>query len=636
MLEAAKWIWRAGRAEKDEYVLFAFDLDFTGGDALLRLSADSDFNLLVNGTLAGFGQYHHYEEHATWEEIPLSDVLKKGSNRIEILVWYYGEANFAYSLGRAGLIFELTVDGRPVAVSDEHILSALEPHYKRGLCKPITPQLGFSYEYDARVTDAPVWAPSVVVEKPRPVSHRPVKRLTLGEPVCGRLLREEKGRKYVFDLGRETVGFLHFAVHCEQEQTLTVSYGEHLQNGDVCRIIRSRDFSFTYRAASGEQTFCNAFRRLGCRYVTVESNTPFTVRELSLLPTDYPVTVLPFDAGDARRQRIYDTAVHTLRMCMHEHYEDCPWREQGLYAMDSRNQMLSGYYAFGEYEFARASLALFADARTCGGLLPICAPCDHEKTIPSFCLHYFSEVWEYLAHSGDKAFAESIYDKLTAILSVFEERMQNGLLSEFEGETYWNFYEWKTGLDGAGNNSYHLILNALYLRALQCMARIAAALDKPDTFTPRASELATHILSYFYDEEKGLFVLGHEEPLITELGNYLCILTGVVKGEAAQGVIERLRRCEERITLTLSMLCFAYDAWLAVDEVHYAPEILADIDVRWGRMLDAGATTFWETELGFEDFRGAGSLCHGWSAIPVYYYHKFIKQKENDNENGKG
>ena len=625
MLERAKWIWRAGCAGKDEYVLFAFDFDYTGGDALLRLSADSDFNLLVNGTLAGFSQYHHYEEHATFEEIPLTHVLKKGTNRIEIAVWYYGEANFAYSLGRAGLIFELCVDGEPVAVSNEQILSALDPHYTHGLCKPITAQLGFSYEYDARVTSAPAWAPSVTVEKPYPVSPRPVKRLTLGAPVCGTLLREEKGRKYVFDLGRETVGFLHFAICCEAEQTVTVSYGEHLLNGDVCRIIRSRDFSFTYHTVCGEQTFYNAFRRLGCRYITIESDAPFTVQELSLLPTDYPVMVQPFDAKDARRQRIYDTAVYTLRMCMHEHYEDCPWREQGLYAMDSRNQMLCGYYAFGEYDFARASLALFANARTCGGLLPICAPCDHEKTIPSFCLHYFTEVWEYLAHSGDTAFAESIYEKLIAILSTFEERMQNGLLPEFEGEAYWNFYEWKTGLDGAGNNKYHLILNTLYLRALQCMARIAEALGERDVFTPRATALAAHILAYFYDEEKGLFVLGREEPLITELGNYLCILTGVVKGEAARGVIERLLRCEERITLTLSMLCFAYDAWLAVDEAHYAPLVLADMDERWGRMLDAGATTFWETELGWKDFRGAGSLCHGWSAIPVYYYHKLVK-----------
>ena len=37
-------------------------------------------------------------------------------------------------------------------------------------------------------------------------------------------------------------------------------------------------------------------------------------------------------------------------------------------------------------------------------------------------------------------------------------------------------------------------------------------------------------------------------------------------------------------------------------------------------MLDEGATSFFETELGEKDFEGAGSLCHGWSgAIPIYF-----------------
>jgi hypothetical protein len=38
-------------------------------------------------------------------------------------------------------------------------------------------------------------------------------------------------------------------------------------------------------------------------------------------------------------------------------------------------------------------------------------------------------------------------------------------------------------------------------------------------------------------------------------------------------------------------------------------------------MLSQGATSFWETLEGvtIEDY--SNSLCHGWSAMPVYYYH---------------
>ena len=56
---------------------------------------------------------------------------------------------------------------------------------------------------------------------------------------------------------------------------------------------------------------------------------------------------------------------------------------------------------------------------------------------------------------------------------------------------------------------------------------------------------------------------------------------------------------------------------------NYQKFILNDIDIVYKKMLDAGATTFWETELGEKDFDNAGSLCHGWSALPIYYYHLF-------------
>ena len=71
---------------------------------------------------------------------------------------------------------------------------------------------------------------------------------------------------------------------------------------------------------------------------------------------------------------------------------------------------------------------------------------------------------------------------------------------------------------------------------------------------------------------------------------------------------------------TLSMNAFRFDALLAVDREKYAPVILAELDRDYLYMLREGATTFWETIIGADDFADAGSLCHGWSALPVYYY----------------
>ena len=41
-------------------------------------------------------------------------------------------------------------------------------------------------------------------------------------------------------------------------------------------------------------------------------------------------------------------------------------------------------------------------------------------------------------------------------------------------------------------------------------------------------------------------------------------------------------------------------------------------------MVFSGATSFWETSLGGDDFDNAGSLCHGWSSLPVLYYQSCV------------
>ena len=69
------------------------------------------------------------------------------------------------------------------------------------------------------------------------------------------------------------------------------------------------------------------------------------------------------------------------------------------------------------------------------------------------------------------------------------------------------------------------------------------------------------------------------------------------------------------------MLCFKYDAYLQTDASYYKQIILDEIKNIFTPMVEFGNKTVWETEKGESDFSNAGSLCHGWSALPVYYYN---------------
>ena len=72
------------------------------------------------------------------------------------------------------------------------------------------------------------------------------------------------------------------------------------------------------------------------------------------------------------------------------------------------------------------------------------------------------------------------------------------------------------------------------------------------------------------------------------------------------------------------MRAFKYDALLHTDKEKYAPFILGEIRRDYGMMLDAGSTTVWETVEGAPAFGGAGSLCHGWSAVPAHYFRLLL------------
>ena len=112
-----------------------------------------------------------------------------------------------------------------------------------------------------------------------------------------------------------------------------------------------------------------------------------------------------------------------------------------------------------------------------------------------------------------------------------------------------------------------------------------------------------------------------EEHHISELGCSLAILAGAATQEECRVLAEKLTASDrDMVPITLSMKCFLYDALLMTDREKYKETVLADIELVYGKMLDAGATSFWETEEGESAFGNAGSLCHGWSAMPVYYY----------------
>lgn len=635
MFDNAKWIWCNGSPKADEYGEFYSEFDYNSGDVILHISADSNYAAYLNGKLCAFGQYADFPYDKVYDEIDVTKYAEKGTNRLAIIVWYYGiDSTQVYYPGNAAVKFEVMCDGIQAARSDVGTLSRMSRTYVNHLEKQITNQVGFSFMYDATAEDGWMrgeladFSASHIVDQELPLRIRPCKKLYLDAPRVGKEFRRFSDTDLLFDLGTNEVGFIDIDVESDCEQELLIAYGEHIEDGCVRQKISTRDFSVQIKVGKGRTRYMNPFRRLGCKYLQVKSAEPVKINGIAVIPTMYPVSELKRPPLTKAEADIYDISLRTLRLCMHEHYEDCPWREQALYCMDSRNQMLFGYYAFGEYEFPRANLQLIGRDDRDDGLLSICYPIKKDLVIPSFALHYFTQCLEYYEYSGDASLLGEVYPKLCSILKVFTDKMEKAgdVILPFPKD--WNFYEWRMGLDGHGGYNSQipdLPLNALLSIALKNMDKICKIIGKPTFYGEIADKLNESINRTFFDGEKGLYFDQADTRRFSKLSNSLAILCGAADSELSKSICEKLTRDDTLTDITLSMQTFFFDALLLCDKNKYTNYILDEIERKYRPMVDYGVGTVWETEDGQSDFDNAGSLCHGWSALPIYYYHVLKK-----------
>ena len=687
MFEKARWIWSRNAKGTDSYAEFYTKCELDGDiPARIRISADSNYAIYINGIFVDSGQYADFPHYKIYDELDISAYITAGQNHIAVMVWYYGVPSFTYYIGKPGCIFEVEQAGKIICASDETVLSRESRRYKSGRNSYITTQLGLDFYVDLKKGDD--WlvgadqegflASILQADMPEELFPREVKKLIirtrisanmvsqgtftylpkgendgdrmqhaaisfyrdyeLGEQEKNAITLERKsgeGIFFIMDLQKESAGYVDFDLEVPEECEMEIGWGEHLYDGRCRTKIAERNFSVRVSLNRGRNSYINPFRRLGCRYIQFFIHTEkATIHYAGLRPTEYPVTMKPYKSGNLLRNKIYEVCCNTLLQCMHEHYEDCPWREQSYYSLDSRNQMLCGYYAFEEREFPRASLKLIAKSLRQDSLLPICYPTNERLAIPSFSLSYIIQLAEYYRDTKDKETVEFCFSTAKSVVDTFLSRIDGtGLIPNFsEEEKYWNFYEWQPYLNGRNNRcekTYDMCLNAMLSLVLAYFVEICEALTVSiHSYQEARQSLNEAIVRELYRESVGLFNIyrGQEINTYSVLANALGCLCGAADG------LERDRMLKlildngydggdlEVIPATLSMHTFRYEVLLREDKEHYKNLVLDEIDRIYFRQLCEGATSFWETEKGDKDFSYAGSLCHGWSAMPIYYY----------------
>lgn len=618
-------IWHGDATAKDVYVDFKGTFKpINSGKVILRISCDSNYVVKINGMVAGFAACADYPRYRNYDEIDISKLCNVYSeNTFEVAVWHYGVDSQTYIAADAYLLFDIKQRSGTLLKSDENILSRINNRYKNGYLKTISSQMGLSFLYDATKAENEFTKSTETGEGSAVKRKRDKCKLVRAKEKC-KVTKTDGG--YLIEFSKETVGFPVVQLYSKTEQKITVSYGEHLMpDGSIPRFIGGRDFSFEYIAKVGVNDYINMFRRIACKYLFVESEDEISIRYIGIRRTDYPMKTVGRKFDDELLQKIYDVSEYTIKCCMHEHYEDCPWREQAMYTMDSRNQMLCGYYMTSSFVYPRENLVLISKGLRPDGLLSLCFPAGNDYPIPFFSLVYIMQVYEYIKYSKDESILDEVGGTLDEIMSTFLSKIADNRLIAQLPVPYWNFYEWAE--DSANDNQLSLTEEShtplSYDLNLNCMlVYVSTMYNEMRGKNIDVEPMKKAIKEVFYDEKRGVFRLTSLTEKTSVLGNSLAFLAGLGDEKLA----EKIASGEGMIPITLSMNAFKYDALMKFGD-KYNGYILDDIRKIYGKMLEAGATTFWETELGWEDFGGAGSLCHGWSAIPVYYLCRIFGKK---------
>lgn len=438
------------------------------------------------------------------------------------------------------------------------------------------------------------------------------------------------GAYMIFDLGKENTGLLDFYIEVPKDTEILIGFGEHLEDLRVRSAVGGRNFCFRYIAKKGQNEFFYPYQRIGLRYLQFHVYSRTGTLSAGIRAQRYPVTRYTLPLQDKLHQKIFEVGCNTLELCMHEHYEDCPWREQSLYAMDSRIQILCGYYAFHEYEFPRANLLLMLRSMRPDRLLELCSPGKVSVNIPSFSTVFVREVLEYAEYSKDIAFVEQIFPELKRLVEGFAERiMENKLVPLYHGAGYWNFYEWRDGADGAEapeQGDVDCLLNAFTSDAFRCFAQICKMIGRTELaeqYLEFHREINKAMHQMFFDEAAGAYRTSPKDNAPRHaLTQGMMLYVDAVPEEHIDSVAQAITN-GTLIPCSVSMSIYVYEALLKYPE-KYRDYVLNEIECIWGKMLSAGTDTFWETELGADDFGKAGSLCHGWSSVPVYLFGKYF------------
>ncbi|MDG0794169.1 alpha-L-rhamnosidase N-terminal domain-containing protein [Cohnella ginsengisoli] len=358
------------------------------------------------------------------------------------------------------------------------------------------------------------------------------------------------------------------------------------------------------------------------RYVQVEiaaGNAPIALHGIGYRETGYPLEPTgAFDCSDDELNQIWRMSLNTLRRCMHETYEDCPYYEQLQYTMDTRLQMLYTYHLTTDDRLARRAIEDFHSSQLPSGMLQCRFPSMLAQVIPGFSLYWIDMLDEHYRYFGDIAHVNRYRASMLKLLDWFERyRTPEGIVGMLPYEL-WTHFDWVESwpfgappTQDEGPMTLHSLMYAAGLRKAAGLLDAGGWRDAAGELRARAQSVIEAVNRLCWSAERQLYANCPGTGDFSVHAQIRAVLSGAVNSDAAA---ELLRRTFADDTLPVASLPQTFASMRALESCGLHELAFKEWD-RWRLFLGLELTTLPEMAHGTPR-----SDCHAWSALPLYEF----------------
>ena len=546
-------------------------------ECTLKISADTYYNLYIDGSFVNRGPVRHPEFSYEYDE--LSVALGEGEHLLAVLVHHIGVECATHRLGEKMLWLEMdTPEG--VVVTDESWKAAECDGYLDS-AEPMS-HFGFREICDMRLYPTgwqeldfcdDAWENARVLGSVCDGVHKNYKKRSLklfnyvallGQTVGQGSFTEKDceredfwnkvpqrtrkngtengdGSYLIADFGVSLSGtaVIHYE-NAEDGCELIVSYDDMLNPDGYIDNCRAFGFSDKFILKSGSGSVTTAMAR-GFRYVMADASGKCRITAITAVKEEYPYSERrSFASSDAKINNIFEQSARTQRICTIDGFTDCVTRERVLWLGDAYMDCLGTYYSEPDRGLVLDTIYQHAYSQMPNGSLRAYTSSDLAPDwilMTSYNMLWLNMLCDYVLFSGDSDSVRPLLPTAERLINYLcSQRNEQGIIDTAKGGD--GFWDWGFSED----EGLLLMSNAYFIHTVERLHAhpFFSSLISEKLYL-EIGELRRKCFEIFYDPESGTFFDAvrpdGERSLRSQTANCLAILSGICPEELKSAVV---------------------------------------------------------------------------------------------------